>query len=111
VLETLDLTVLVLPDRLLDLIPPQAFNRPEGTAERFIGKAGLVFDPVAAAVTATDFAVSGLLNPERAARLADAHARDALAPGFGDVVIALVRKTWDASRGEGRAGAVAQALQ
>ena len=63
VLETLDPKALVLPDRLLDLIPPQAFNRPEGTAERFTGKTGLVFDPVAAAVTAADLAVSGLLNP------------------------------------------------
>ncbi len=65
VLATLDTNALVLPDRLLDLIPPQAFNRPDGTAERFTGKAGLVFDPVAAAVTAADFAVSGLLNPQR----------------------------------------------
>ena len=38
VLETLDPNALLLPDRLLDLIPPQAFNRPEGTAERFTGR-------------------------------------------------------------------------
>ena len=104
VLETLDPKALVLPDRLLDLIPPQAFNRPEGTAERFTGKAGLVFDPVAAAVTAADLAVSGLLNPQRAARLAESHARDPKAPGFGDVVAALVKKTWDAPRARAARG-------
>ncbi len=65
-LETLDPKALLLPDRLLDLIPPQAFNRPEGTAERFTGKTGLLFDPIAAAVTAADLAVSGMLNPQRA---------------------------------------------
>ncbi len=111
VLETLDLKVLVLPDRLLDLIPPQAFNRPDGTAERFTGKTGLVFDPVAAAVTAADFAVSGLLNPQRAARLVEAHARDPKAPTFGDVVVALVRKCWDGPPAQGRGLAVAQAVQ
>ena len=111
VLETLDPKVLVLPDRLLDLIPPQAFNRPEGTAERFTGKTGLVFDPVAAAVTAADLAVSGLLNPQRAARLVESHARDPKAPGFDEVVAALVKKTWDDAPGEGRAGAVARAVQ
>src|SRR5262249_32206859 len=65
VLETVDPKVLVLPYRLLDLIPPQAFNRPDGTAERFTGKTGLVFDPIATAVTAADLGVSGLLNAER----------------------------------------------
>jgi hypothetical protein len=111
VLETLDPKVLVLTDRVLDLIPPQAFNRPDGTAERFTGKAGLVFDPVAAAVTAADFAVSGLLNPQRAARLADSHSRNPIAPGFGDVVFALVKKTWDEPPGAGRRSSVAQAVQ
>ena len=84
--KTLDRKVLVLPERVLALIPPQAFNRPGGTAERFTGKAGLVFDPVAAAVTAADLAVSGLLNPQRAARLIESHARDPKSPGFDDVV-------------------------
>jgi hypothetical protein len=111
VLETLDPKALMLPERLLDQIPPQAFNRPDGTAERFAGKTGLVFDPVAAAVTAADLAVSGLLNSQRAARLIESHARDAKAPGFDDVVNTLVWKTCDAPPGDGRVGAVARAVQ
>jgi acetamidase/formamidase len=111
VLETLDPKVLVLPDRLLDLIPPQAFNRPDGTAERFTGQTGLVFDPVAAAVTAADLTVSGLLNPQRAARLAESHARDPKAPSFGDVLTALVWRTWDFPPVAGRAGAVERGVQ
>jgi hypothetical protein len=96
---------------LLDLIPPQAFNRPEGTAERFTGKAGPVFDPVSAAVTAADLAVSGLLNPQRAARLATSHDRDPKAPSFGEVVEALVTRTWKAHGSEGPTGPIAEAVQ
>ena len=76
VLETLDPKVLVLPDRLLAMIPPPAYNRPSGTAERFANQTGAVFDPVAAATIVADLAVSGLLNRERAARLVEFHARD-----------------------------------
>jgi acetamidase/formamidase len=111
VLETLDPKVLVLPDRLLDLIPPQAFNRPDGTAERFTGQTGLVFDPVAAAVTAADLTVSGLLNPQRAARLAESHSRDPKAPSFGDVLTGLVWRTWEFPPVAGRAGAVTRGVQ
>ena len=111
VLEALDPKALVLSDRLLDLIPPQAFNRPGGTAERFTGKTGVVFDPVAAAVTAADLAVSGLLNPQRAARLIASHARDSKAPGFDDVVALLVARTLYGDPVEGRSEAVARAVQ
>jgi hypothetical protein len=111
ILETLDPKALVLPDSLLALIPPLAFNRPNGSAERFTGNTGPVFDPVAAAVTAADLAVRGLLNPERAARLIEFHARDANCPGFDDVVAALVKKSWEDAPAEGRAGDIARAVQ
>lgn len=111
VLETLDPKELVLPNRLLDLIPPQAYDRPEGTAERFPGKTGLVFDPVTAAVTAADITVSGLLNPERAARLVQFHARDPRSPGFDEVVDALIKKTWNDLPREDRARAVGRAVR
>jgi hypothetical protein len=111
VLETLDPKVLVLPERLLDLIPPQAYNRPEGTAERFNGRTGLVFDPVAAAVTAADVAVSGLLNRERAARMVEFHARDPKLPDFEEVVRALVERTCKVDPSESRMGDVARAVQ
>jgi hypothetical protein len=111
VLETIDPKTLVLPDRLLELIPPQAYNRPDGTAERFTGRTGLVFDPVAAAVTSADIAVSGLLNSQRAARLIEFHSRDVNAPGFDEVVAAVIKKTWNPAPGDARAGAVARAVQ
>ncbi len=110
-LATLDPKALVLPARLIEMIPPPAYNRPIGTAERFPRKTGAVFDPVAAAVTAADLAVSGLLNPERAARLIEFRTRDPKAPGFEDVVAALLKKTWDDAPADGRAGTVARAVQ
>ena len=61
------------------MIPPPAYNRPSGTAERFANQTGAVFDPVAAATIVADLAVSGLLNRERAARLVEFHARDSRA--------------------------------
>ena len=111
VLETLDPRTLTLPDRLLDLIPPQAFNRPEGTAERFQGRTGLVFDPVAASVAAADLAVAGLLNPQRAARLLEFHARDPKNPGFDQVVDVLVKTVWEQGPRQGRERAVERAVQ
>ncbi len=72
---------------------------------------GCVFDPVAAATVVADLAVSGLLNRERAARLVEFHARESRAPGFDEVVAALISKTWDGPLGEGCAGDVTRAVQ
>jgi len=52
------------------------------------------FDPIAAATIAADFAVSGLLNPNRAARLIEFHSRDNGNPDFKEVVDALIAATW-----------------
>jgi hypothetical protein len=94
VLETLAAEELALPPRILDLIPPTAFGHGGGTAEDFPGKAGPTFDPIAAATVAADLAVSALLQPQRAARLIDFHARDASYPDFAEVLKALVARTW-----------------
>jgi hypothetical protein len=53
-----------------------------------------VFDPLAAAATAADQAVSALLEPSRAARLVDFHRRDEELPGLEEVLDALIDKTF-----------------
>ena len=111
VLETIDPKVLVLPDRILDLIPPTAFGYGGGTSEDFSGRTGPTFDPIAAATVAADLAVSGLLQRERAARLVDYHARDTENPGFGEVVSALVQRTWNRGPIGPRESAVSRAVQ
>src|SRR5262249_38194815 len=45
---------------------------------------------------AADLAISSLLEPHRAARLIDFHARDSQYPGFQEVVDALITRTWKA---------------
>ena len=90
-----------MPPRILNLIPPPAFGYREGIPELFPRDTGPVFDPVAAATTAADIVVTGLLHPARAARLELFHARDASNPGFDEVVRALLHRTW-AARPVGR---------
>ncbi len=109
VLSTLDAKALTLPEPLLRLLPP----RPPGfarTRESFPVQTGLTFDPVAAAESSADMTLALLLNPERAARLEEYHARDASNPSLRDVLKALLAKTWEAPEPVGLVGAVQRAV-
>ncbi len=96
VLDTIKVEELVVPPRILQLIPPRAFGYEGGTQELFAKRTDPAFDPVAAAVVSADLAVSRLLEPRRAARLIQFHALDPSNPDFGDVVEALLARTWRA---------------
>jgi hypothetical protein len=112
VLDTLRPEELAVPPRILQLIPPRAFGYEGGTQELFAKRTDPAFDPLAAAVVAADLAVSPLLEPRRAARLVEFHALDKANPDFGEVLEALVARTWRAGapRDEYHA-AVARAVQ
>src|SRR5947209_1383448 len=62
VMATLDPKFLVLPQRILDVIPPRAYGYEGGTAELFEKKTAPVFDPVAAATASIDITMSALLD-------------------------------------------------
>ena len=94
VLDCLDPNELAIPARILELIPPRAFGYEGGTTELFTKRTDPVFDPIASATIAADFAISGLLQHQRAARLIEFHARDRANPDFKDVVDALITRTW-----------------
>ncbi len=111
VLATLDPKELAIPARVLDLIPPVAFGHDGGTAERFSGRTGPAFDPIAAATVAADLAISALLQPRRAARLIEFQARDKANPGFDDVLAALLDRVWAESPADPRAAAVQVAVR
>jgi hypothetical protein len=96
VLATMRPEFLAIPKRILDIIPPRAFGYGGGTAEFFRGRTSPDFDPVGAATIAADLAVSGLLNPQRAARLVQFHALDANNPDFAEVLDTLLTQTWGA---------------
>ncbi|HXZ18398.1 MAG TPA: zinc-dependent metalloprotease [Candidatus Acidoferrales bacterium] len=109
VLKTLEPSALSLPEPLLRLIPP----KPPGyqhDREDFHGHTGLTFDAVAPAEAAANHVTALLLDPERAARLAEGHAEDAKMPGLEEIVDRLLAATWKSARGAGYAGEVGRTV-
>ena len=99
-LKTIDAETLALPDRILNLIPPRPPGYPR-TRETFPNQSGLTFDPIAGAQAAADLTIGLILNPQRAARLMEYHARDAANPGLEEVIESLMAAT---TRGAGKSG-------
>ncbi len=96
VLETLRPEELVISENVLKLLPPVAYGYNSGRSERFAKRTSPMFDEIGAAEIAADLAISGLLEPNRAARAISYNARDRANPHFRDVVDALIRATWGA---------------
>ena len=112
VLDTLNVETLRIPERILRLVPPTASGYGGGTAEEFEKRTDPVFDPIGAATVATDITLAALLDRARAARAIEQHGRDAAIPGFGEIVTALVQRTWSAPRAaDGYGRAIQEAVQ
>lgn len=111
VLDTIRLEELVIPDRILDLIPPISFGYRDGTPELFPRRTDPAFDPIGVASIAADLVISGLLQPERAARLIDFHSRDLTNPDFKDVLDALLARVWKDSPRDPRLSTISRAVQ
>ncbi|MBS1621962.1 MAG: zinc-dependent metalloprotease [Bacteroidetes bacterium] len=96
IIECIDPKALVLPDRIVKLIPP----RPSGywpTAELFQKRTGLAFDALAPAETAADFPFSFLFNSQRLNRMLQFKVEnDGL--GVDEMITTLMDKTWKAPR-------------
>ncbi len=90
-LATIASSRLTLPPRILSLLPPPAFEYPR-TREDFKGRTGLTFDPMAPVEAATNLTVGLILNPERAARLAQ---KPAGTLDLAKVISRLLQATWD----------------
>ncbi len=69
-ISTLQPGFLEIPKRIRDLIPPPSYAWGDANTELFPRRTDPTFDPVAAAMTSADITVSALLDPARAARLA-----------------------------------------
>ena len=103
VLATLDPAALVLPERIIKLIPP----RPAGynsSRELFKKRTGMAFDPLSPAETAADLPLSFLFNSERLNRLATATAANGL--GLYEMLDVLVKASWKAPRRKGTEGLI-----
>jgi hypothetical protein len=96
VLKTLSPATLTLPESLLALFPPRPPGLPR-TQESFPSATGVTFDPIAAAQSAADLTLALLLNPQRANRLVEYHARDRSEPSLNDVIEATLASTHDAT--------------
>lgn len=109
-LETIRPATLAIPESILQLIPP----RPPGymrTRETFPNQTGVTFDPLAGAEAAANLTVSLILNPQRAARLEEYHARDSANPSLREVADRLVAVTWEANPPGGLQGEIAHAVR
>ena len=109
VLDTLKPEALALPEPLLRLIPP----RPAGygrTREDFRIRTQPVFDALAPAEAVADHVSGFLLNPERAARLVQFHARDPRNPSLPEVIDKILGSTWKAPAAAGYAGEIQRSV-
>lgn len=95
VLETIKPAELAIPESILQIIPPLAYGTYSSRSELFDKRTDPIFDAIGAAEIAADLTISGLLEPNRAARLSDFNARNKNNPGFGEVLNALMKKTWE----------------
>ncbi|MDB4778172.1 zinc-dependent metalloprotease [bacterium] len=90
-LETLEPSQLEVPEHILKLLSPRSSSNSEELFQRHTSP---MFDPLAAAESAADHTLTFLLNPSRAARLIQQHARDSEIPSLGEVIDQLLAKTW-----------------
>ncbi len=88
-LETLDPAFLALPEKIIEMIPPQPIGYSRGR-ELFKIHTGLTFDPIGAAESSANHTISFLLNPERLARLIEQSARDPQRLTANDAMNALL---------------------
>jgi hypothetical protein len=109
VLATLKPEDLALPESLLKIIPPRPVEYPRGR-EDFKIRTSPAFDALAPAEAAAQQTLQFLFNRERAARLVEFHARDGANPGLDEVLGAIFKATWDASRDAGYQGEVARVV-
>jgi hypothetical protein len=100
VLDALEPAELAIPERVIQLMAPRAYGY--GTDEWFFGSdAYPAFDQLGAARTLAGFAVEGLLNRNRMARLVAFHSRDENLPAAEEVIATLIDRTWGTpDRGE-----------
>ncbi|MEO6613055.1 MAG: zinc-dependent metalloprotease [Chitinophagaceae bacterium] len=96
VMECMDPRNLVIPDKIIKLIPP----RPSGydvSRELFRKRTGLAFDALSPAETAADLPLSFLFNPDRLNRMVQ---YETMNNGLGatEMINILIAKTWKAPR-------------
>ncbi len=104
-INTLDPSVLILPQSVIDIIPP----RPPGHAlgrESFSRSTGIIFDPLTPATSSINLTLDVLLNRQRAARLNIFRAVDPELPDFKTILDELLEASWYEERRASLEGAI-----
>jgi hypothetical protein len=104
-LDSLQPGALALPDPILRVIPPRPPGYP-ASEENFTRRTSPAFDALAPAEALAGIVTGLLLEPHRAERMIQDHARDANYPGFVELVDDLFAATWKAPPKSGYDGAI-----
>ncbi len=108
ILKTVYPSALVLPERILKIIPPRALGYSRHR-ELVKIKTDLTFDPIATAETAADMTFSLLLHPARANRLIEHHSRNSKLPGLESVIDQSINATFKSPSKPGLEGSIQMA--
>ena len=108
-LNTLTPDALMLPERIVRLIPPRAYGY-ERHRELFRGRTGMTFDPLAPVEAAASHTISFILHPDRAGRLVGYNSMDSKNPGLSEVIEKLITATWKSPHGIGYRAAVSRVV-
>jgi hypothetical protein len=106
---TLDTATLWPGQRVLGLMSPRQSSYPQ-SEEAFSGATGRMFDEVRPVEDAASLTMAEILNPKRAARLAQAKAHDPNALGIDEVLAEVVGRTWRAKLEVGPLGVAQRAI-
>jgi hypothetical protein len=105
ILKTISPQSLAVPQSLLDIIPPRPPEYPS-SKENFARRTSPVFDSLAPAEAAAEITIGLLLQPERAQRMIEYHAHDAVNPGFNELLDEVLAATWKVQPAAGYSGAI-----
>ncbi len=108
-LKTLSTEVLAVPENLLPYLLPPVEGSARGR-EHFKHRTGPNFDALGVAETAAQYTLKLLLNPARANRLIEHHARDNAQMSFEQVLETLWEHTWEQSHHNDYLQAVQQSI-
>ena len=100
VLETVKPEALLLPESLLNIVPPRPPDYERGR-EDFRIHTSPVFDALAPAEAAAQISLQPLFNAERAARLVEFHSRNEANPGLDEILETVLKASWKAPPGSG----------
>lgn len=100
IIETLQPVHLALPEKIIELIPPQPIGYSRGR-ELFKVHTGLTFDPIGASEAIVNTTLDLLMNPAKLARVVEQHARDQQQLSLTELISKIEAGIVDADRETG----------